>query len=305
MAVPTLSQSECTCLIWVEASCSKSFSIVFIHGLRGHRVQTWTHVSNNIQVFWPEALLRHDIELSRIITFGYDADVINSWSKVGQGSLRTHAESLVNELKLLRQDTQTEHRAILFVAHSLGGLVFKEVWCISKLHFVELIEFKAMLISSGNPVDAIRMVYEKTAGACFLGVPHQGSELANGFFLNFLLNAAGFVKTTNKKTIALLQPQSEVLARVEDDFDNLLLRRASLGPPLQIQSFYETVPITGIGIVSRPPFSGIKYLSYVVSRRSSLSGPLKGTVPACPYPLMGITWKWSSSGAIRTRAIFA
>lgn len=114
-------------------------------------------------------------------------------------------------------------------------------------------EFKAMLISSNNPVDAIRMVYEKTAGACFLGVPHQGSELANNFFLKFLLNTAGLVKTTNKKTIALIQPQSEVLARVEEDFDNLLLMRAHLGLPLQIQSFYETIPMTGGGIVSGHP----------------------------------------------------
>jgi protein SERAC1 len=68
---------------------------VFVHGLCGHRRNTWTKDG----VCWPEELLSKEPALShvRILTFGYDANV----DPTGRGSLNSlfeHSISLLNEL---------------------------------------------------------------------------------------------------------------------------------------------------------------------------------------------------------------
>lgn len=47
-------------------------SIVFIHGLGGHPYSTWKHPKNDF--YWPWEL-RHDLNHTRVMVFGYNADV--------------------------------------------------------------------------------------------------------------------------------------------------------------------------------------------------------------------------------------
>ena len=49
-------------------------SIVFVHGLGGDRVQTWTVGEEREGVFWPRDLLPKDFPTARILSFGYNAD---------------------------------------------------------------------------------------------------------------------------------------------------------------------------------------------------------------------------------------
>ena len=100
-------------------------SIVFLHGLTGNRETTWT--DPNSGTFWPEHLLKADVPRSRILTFGYDADVTHFWAMASNNRIGNHAMNLVNALAQLRDRTETEDRPIIFVAHSLGGLVFEDV----------------------------------------------------------------------------------------------------------------------------------------------------------------------------------
>jgi hypothetical protein len=124
--------------------CLLKLSLAFVHGLCGHRRNTWTKDG----VCWPEELLSKEQTLShvRILTFGYDANV-NSLN-----SLFEHSINLLNELSLeRRQDavciyylcrcnkiiTESQRdRPIIFVAHSLGGLVVKDVSCLGLFSFV-------------------------------------------------------------------------------------------------------------------------------------------------------------------------
>lgn len=74
-------------------------SIVFVHGLRGDRVSTWT----KDQVTWPKDFLPKDVEKSRIISFGYDSGVSHSDTvEVTQSSLESDARSLCLLLQELR-----------------------------------------------------------------------------------------------------------------------------------------------------------------------------------------------------------
>ena len=83
-----------------------ALSIVFVHGLTGDRESTWT--CNNI--LWPETLLPNKLPKARIMTFGFDADVVNFWLPAGQNRIGNHAQSLAQSLANLRDTTETVSR---------------------------------------------------------------------------------------------------------------------------------------------------------------------------------------------------
>ena len=98
---------------------------MFIHGLRGDRENTWKKENT----LWPKELLPKTIPRARILTFGYDADVYHFWSKpASDNTVKTHGDNLTASLVGLRhQEKETATGPIIFVAHSLDGLVCAEV----------------------------------------------------------------------------------------------------------------------------------------------------------------------------------
>lgn len=98
---------------------------MFVHGLRGDRKETWTKGTT----LWPEKLLPEKVPQARILTFGYDADIYHFWLKpTSDNSIKNHADNLTAGLVGLRHGKeQTATRPIIFVAHSLGGLVCAQV----------------------------------------------------------------------------------------------------------------------------------------------------------------------------------
>ncbi|KAF5846948.1 hypothetical protein GGP41_003228 [Bipolaris sorokiniana] len=73
---------------------SAGVDVVFIHGLRGSRVQTWS----TGEYFWPNDFLSEDLENARTITWGYDANIANVLSYASRESIRGHAETLLQDL---------------------------------------------------------------------------------------------------------------------------------------------------------------------------------------------------------------
>ena len=80
-----------------------ALSIVFVHGLTGNRESTWTWADN----LWPQTLLPEKIPGARIMTFGYDADVVNFWQSAGQNRIGHHAQDLAQSLANKRDMTET------------------------------------------------------------------------------------------------------------------------------------------------------------------------------------------------------
>lgn len=85
--------------------------------------------SNNAQlapVFWPADLLPKECPNSRILVFGYDSKITKYTSgAINQNSIFSHSKDLL--FALSRQRPFARRRPLVFVAHSLGGIVVKEV----------------------------------------------------------------------------------------------------------------------------------------------------------------------------------
>ncbi|KAF8515996.1 hypothetical protein BU17DRAFT_51232 [Hysterangium stoloniferum] len=111
-----------------------SLSVVAIHGLDGHRERTWTAGNGTL---WLRDLLPHKLPHARIIVYGYDA-----CTEVGPLGMRQtlfdHGENFIARLALRRADTSTTvrlnsfTRPIIFIAHSLGGIILK---CVSGKYY--------------------------------------------------------------------------------------------------------------------------------------------------------------------------
>ena len=123
-----------------DSGFSAVADIVFVHGLRGDAIDTWTKTG----VCWPRDLLPKDLPYTRVITWGYDTSIANAKSFTSQNSIFGHAQNLLSDLartrremdlvcQALKTDRKTltlstkTNRPLVFVAHSLGGLVVKEV----------------------------------------------------------------------------------------------------------------------------------------------------------------------------------
>ena len=134
-----------------------------IHGLNGHREISWTAQN---AVMWLKDLLPHDVPNARIMSWGYNADVFDKEGNgLDQQRVYHHAASLVSELALHRQMTDTERRPILFIAHSLGGIILKAALIhSSSCNSATLAHHQSILVS--------------THGIIYMGVPHQGSTSA-------------------------------------------------------------------------------------------------------------------------------
>jgi hypothetical protein len=79
------------------------------------------------EVFWPKDLLAPDYNDTRILTYGYDSRVANFFSgPANQNGILQHGRDLLTRLAGRRRKADPT-RPLIFVVHSLGGLILKEV----------------------------------------------------------------------------------------------------------------------------------------------------------------------------------
>jgi hypothetical protein len=112
----------------VYAHPEATVDIVLVHGLNGHPQNTWTAKNG---VFWPSQLLPVTLRQAkaRVLVYGYNADVYTFGSDKSASSdmIHQHAQSLLTGLSMERMSEEKEENAIIWVAHSLGGILVKRV----------------------------------------------------------------------------------------------------------------------------------------------------------------------------------
>lgn len=107
-----------------------------------------------------------------------------------------------------------------------------------------------MLLSSKNSADKHhRQVLDSTEGVVFLGTPHCGSTLAD--WASVCASLSRLAVSPNNSLVTVLQPESEVLARIQQEFHSMLRARSDAGKKqMRIVCFYEDLSTPGIGSVS-------------------------------------------------------
>ncbi|KAI0542086.1 Alpha/Beta hydrolase protein [Xylaria digitata] len=205
--------------------------IVFLHGLRGHPKDTWTKEG----VLWPKVLLASDIPASRIFLFGYDTRVVSiSNPAIANTDFHSDAEDVCAKLAAERNDIKGD-RPIIFIAHSLGGLVAAQIL----LHGEQR-----------EPSSIAKSITKNLRGLVFLGTPFRGSKHAK--LPEIVRKVVDFLgKSTQQSTLKFLDPDSEKLDELTRTFPNVLnTRRTSDDPADKIRAyfFFETLSTSRFGM---------------------------------------------------------
>lgn len=177
-------------------------------------------------VFWPRDLLTDDFPRARIMTFGYNANVTRGYHAAHQGNIFSHARDLLYGLEAKRRKAMD--RKLVFIAHSLGGILVKEV-----------------LRRSETDTDAkINKIFTATIGIFFFGTPHRGSKDWASFGEG-IAGAAGRLLgiDANDQVIHALLPTSPELELCRESFTAQWVKR---GNSLVVRTFQESKGLTGV-----------------------------------------------------------
>ncbi|KAI0383731.1 hypothetical protein F5Y04DRAFT_249567 [Hypomontagnella monticulosa] len=207
--------------------------IVAIHGLNpfdtpNHSEATWTASER----LWLRDFLPTQVPNARIFLFGYNSNVVFNTAAAG---VRNQAKNILAGLAQHRKGNL--NRPLVFICHSLGGLIVK----------------KALVLS------AIDRKYEpilrSTHGIVFFGTPHNGGNYAG---VGSIISNIGrsLLGNPSNDFINALSRNSHVLVAITDDFRHL-------SEQLQFICFYETLPLGRFGIIvdqhsATLGFSGIR-----------------------------------------------
>ncbi len=208
--------------ILYEPETSPSADIVFVHGLGGTSRHTWSK-NRDLDLFWPLEWLPYEpgLACTRIMTFGYNSHFSSvSHRKETILNISDFAKDLLFSMKFTTGEGKCRLGTvpIIFVAHSMGGLIVK----------------KAFIL--GQHDEHYRELVRAVSGIVFLSTPHRGSNLAGA--LNMILSACIFTFSP-KEYISELTTNSPTLQEINEQFRNL-------APNVSIISFFETLK-TAIG----------------------------------------------------------
>ena len=161
---------------------------------------------NRQPVYWPKDLLPQTVPHARVLTYGYDTHLGHRLgASRSQKTIYDFAKDFLLDLEAVRRDQPK--RPLLFIAHSLGGVVVKEM----------------LRQSCGyqNHQPHLRTMSEATLGIVFFGTPHGGAD-PQGLLRTIaenLARATGF--TVNEQVFESLLPSSERLRQLRDEFGPL------------------------------------------------------------------------------------
>ncbi|KUJ19713.1 uncharacterized protein LY89DRAFT_716235 [Mollisia scopiformis] len=100
--------------------------VVAVHGLNGDWEMTWTETTTGNM--WLRDFVPIQCPKFRVMSFGYDSTFALSHS---EATIDDAAHDLINRLDDERQSSPAKKRPLIFVAHSLGGVVVKRALMIA------------------------------------------------------------------------------------------------------------------------------------------------------------------------------
>lgn len=184
-------------------------------------------------IFWPRDLLPHTIPGAKVLMYGYDTHLRHKI--VGRPTQKMTLYSIVQDLSasLKAVCCRPTSRPILFVCHSLGGVIVKELM--------------RQAFQSLDP--DMHTILHSTIGIIFFGTPHKGAGLRKllHHVIERLVRLAGI--SVNDQIINALIPASERLEQLCIEFSKIAIQQK-----WRIHSFQEAYGsrLLGGGRVSPP-----------------------------------------------------
>ncbi|KAI0169277.1 hypothetical protein GGR52DRAFT_581448 [Hypoxylon sp. FL1284] len=177
--------------------------------------------------YWPRDLVPRVIPDARVLTFGYDTHIRHSiyGSPPSQNRLLEHGGDFLCALEDCRRSNPSH--PLLFIAHSLGGLVVKEALRQSKSY------------EQDQPSRAL--IYSSTKGIIFFGTPHLGADPLNAVH-DCLVSVVKLLQfKVNDGIIQTLRPNSERLVILHEEF-----LRMTRTQNWRVHSFQEELPVPAL-----------------------------------------------------------
>jgi len=160
--------------------------VVFVHGLLGGVFYTWRQSDpDNVREFsddqisednysfcWPRDWLAEESNNVRVIGCDFDS-YITQWggncpTQNFKQSLEERSEDMLKKL----QEAGVGRRPVIFVGHSMGGLIIK----------------KMLTAAQDSEDESLKNLTQNTKGVVFYSTPHDGSQIAslgNGIIRHF------------------------------------------------------------------------------------------------------------------------
>ncbi|KAK3896424.1 hypothetical protein C8A05DRAFT_40045, partial [Staphylotrichum tortipilum] len=157
------------------------------------------------------------------------------------------------DLTIDRSFNDASSRPLIFVAHSLGGLVCK----------------KAVLLSRNNPEAHLRAIFDCIKGIIFMGTPHKGSWMAD--WAKIPASAVGLAKSVNKSLLGILETDDQLLESTQVEFWSMVRGLREGGRGFEVTCFFEELPLSVVGkvVVSKDSATLEGYASFSIHANHS------------------------------------
>ena len=154
------------------------------------------------------------------MTFGFDSSWPFSRSVMG---IADFANDLLSRLQDARRSSTERKRPILFICHSLGGIVVKRA-----------------IILAHEDSDTYHDLQDAVKGVVFMGTPHRGSQIAT--FAQIAANILNSLMPGNTIKRPLMRALSTNSRELEEINRSFVPRCSSL----ELASFYEAEIFPGL-----------------------------------------------------------
>ncbi|KAI1323341.1 hypothetical protein F5Y16DRAFT_347378 [Xylariaceae sp. FL0255] len=214
--MPLVKSSEKICGIkevYRPADREAEVDVVAVHGLNGDATRTWTSRKSGVSWLHHPDFLPKYIKNARVLVWGYNSSFGSlTGAEPSQNRIHHHSQTLIAQLYADRKLEERTDKPIIFLCHSLGGLVVKRALSYSNSR-------------SSDKIAHLHTIFTCTYGILFFGTPHHGSSQASVLLtlqrLTSLTVPRRFMRV-EKGLVKALQEESETLQNISDYFIPLM-----------------------------------------------------------------------------------
>jgi triacylglycerol esterase/lipase EstA (alpha/beta hydrolase family) len=135
--------------------------VILVHGLGGHPIETFQRDKDSIETFWPN-WLAEDIGDINVWSIAYEAPPTNFTGS----ALDLQSRALTFYRRLTLDQRINNDLPIIFVCHSLGGLIIKQL-------------MRLICEQKSGDAQIAKALRIRIRAIAFYATPHTGASLAN------------------------------------------------------------------------------------------------------------------------------